>query len=316
MNIRLSLGLMLVAALLIMSCGRTEHEIDAPKAMPGPPVPVATPSVTVFYQTTIPDAPTPTATPTPPKMSAPVTVSAPPLPLIPQSPVASDRNLFVVISGNGTCNPKLNSPAVPGLWRTDLFDSFIGSILNGGLVRAQDNVLFLCYERLSPQMNVFDLRSSRQMEPIHEAQVDDLVLSRLGGVRRVFMIGYSYGGWRAMKLASSPRLIAASPLPLTLVTIDPISKVTCTRAFDAGCHESPQDFRLAELKQLNTHTRWINLFETQGLLVSSGFIAAAHQNIEINANHLTVATHGDVWNTVVPFFSTQLNSMGELARAQ
>lgn len=312
MNIRISLGLMLCAASLIAGCGRTVHEIDAPRATQESPNPVVAPAAPVFYQTPIPDAPTPTPVPsiipTPTPIAAAPVTSAPPLPSLPKQTVTADRNLFVVISGNGTCNPKRNSDAIAGLWSTDLFDYFIRNILNQRMIRPQDDVLFLCYERLSPDMNFFDLRSSREMQPIDETQVDSLVLSRSRGVRQLFIVGYSYGGWRSMKLAASPAIIAATPLPSILVTIDPISKVTCTHAFDSGCHEPPQDFSVQEMQTLNTRTRWINLFETQGLLVSSGSISSAHQNYEIDANHLNVTGRDAVWSTIVPFFTSQLNT--------
>ena len=331
MNTWLGSALLLFAASMNVSCGRTQHEIDAPKAMKGSPVPVATPSVPAFLQTPIAAVATPTPSPTASVSPSPVivastpaieaaAVTAPAQPIYPQPAVAAapaqpiysqpaaapDHNLFVVISGNGTCNPRLDSRVIPGLWSTDTFDYFVGNVLNRGMVRPQDDVLFICYERLSPEMNFFYLRSSRSMQSIHEAQVDSLVLSHAQGVRQLIMVGYSYGGWRAMKLASSPLILAAMQTPTLLVTIDPISKIYCAGAFDSGCHDAPQDFSGQELQILSTRTRWINLYETRGLLVSSGCMPNASQNYEIDAVHLNITKRGEVWGTIVQFLQMNL----------
>lgn len=222
-----------------------------------------------------------------------------PQPMIQQNNAGS--NLFVVLGGNGSCTASTISKVIPGLIEARIFKSFVDSIVTSGFVSQTDQVIFGCYEWMSDQMNFYELRGEQRMQPLHETQLDALVLSRAQSVRKIIIIGHSYGGWRAMKLASSPYLLNNTRVPMILVTFDPISKVLCQRIRETGCREAPADLSPPELYQLNTRTRWLNTYQEQGLLLGSGPIGAAHFNIKANSDHLDIQTNQEVWQSVKGF---------------
>lgn len=210
--------------------------------------------------------------------------------------------LYVVIAGNGACQRNSTFPSVPGLVDTQLFHSFVQTMLLPGRVAPQDNVIFTCYEWQSPQMKFYELRGAyRQMLPIHESQLDQLVASRLGQHQRVVIIGHSHAGWRAMKLASSPLFLNSVRVPILLATIDPVSRVNCQRLRDIGCRQAPTDLSAQEMYQMNTRTRWLNLYHEPAIILGSSPIAAAHWNVRINANHVRMQTDPNVWWNIARF---------------
>jgi hypothetical protein len=211
----------------------------------------------------------------------------------------SVSTLYVVIAGNGACrrNSTFRYPA--GLVETELFQSFVNSMLLTRVVTPWDNVIFTCYEWQSPQMQFYDMRGSHQMFSLHESQLDQLVLGRAQNIRRLVIIGHSHAGWRAMKLATS--LLRITAQPILLATIDPVSRVTCQRLRDPGCREAPRDFSPQDFFNLNTRTRWLNLFHQPVIILGSSPIAAAHYNIQINANHVAMQTDPTVWEMIRRF---------------
>jgi len=218
----------------------------------------------------------------------------------------STSNLFVVLSGNGSCPKGYPSRVAPGLQENELFQAFNQWILLGGQVTASDNVLFACYEWQSPEMKFYDLRFAPQMVPILETQLDELVLPRAQYARKLIIVGHSHAGWRAMKLAASPLLLNSLNIPIVLATIDPVSRVTCQRLREPGCREAPRDFTQAEMTQLNTRTVWLNLFHQPAIILGSGPIGYAHFNYQVNANHVAMQTDPTVWQTVRQFFASYL----------
>lgn len=217
------------------------------------------------------------------------------------SVATTTSNLYVVLGGNGTCNRAGTSAVVPGLKDVALFGSFNRWLLTSGTLTAADNVIYACYEWLSPQMQFFELRGQPFMSPMHESQLDALVVSRAQNVRKIIIIGHSHAGWRAMKLASSPYLVSAIPVPILLVSIDPVSRVTCQRLREQGCREAPRDFTPAEFYQLNTRTRWLNLYHEPALLLGSGPMPSAHYNIQVGANHIAMESDYTTWSYVRQF---------------
>ena len=215
-------------------------------------------------------------------------------------------NLYVVLSGNGTCNRNGTSSVVPGLKDVVLFDSFNRWLLTSGTLTGADNVIYACYEWLSPQMQFFELRGRPVMAPMHESQLDALVVSRAQNVRKIIIIGHSHAGWRAMKLASSPYLLSTVPVPILLASIDPVSRVTCQRLREPGCREAPSDFTPAEFYQLNTRTTWLNIYHQPAVFLGSGPIAAAHYNLHVLVNHISMENDNSTWRSVTQFVVNNL----------
>lgn len=211
-------------------------------------------------------------------------------------------NLYVVLSGNGSCPKGAPSRVAPGLQENELFMAFNQWIYSGGVLTANDRVIYACYEWQSPQMKFYDLKAERQMLPIFETQIPELVVGRMQGFSKIFIVGHSHAGWLAMKLASSPMLLTYSAVPILLATVDPVSRVTCQRLREPGCREAPRDFTATELQNLNTRTRWLNLYHQPAIILGSGPIAQAHQNIRVNANHVAMQMDATVWQNVRQFF--------------
>jgi len=211
-------------------------------------------------------------------------------------------NLYVVLSGNGSCPKGYPSRVAPGLQENELFMAFNQWVLAGGIITASDRVIYACYEWQSPQMQFYDLGAERRMMPLLETQIPELVVGRMPGFNKIFIVGHSHAGWLAMKLASSPMLLSYSSVPIVLATIDPVSRVTCQRLREQGCREAPREFTPVELQNLNVRTRWLNLFHQPAIILGSGPIGAAHQNVRVNANHVAMQTDASVWQTVRQFF--------------
>ncbi len=216
-----------------------------------------------------------------------------------ESPEGSST-LYVVIGGNGTCRYSKPSAMFSTLKSNSLFSSFESWIIQKGLLKASDNVLFVCYEWLSPMMQYFDLRYQPVMTPIHESALDELVLARAAGQARVVIMGHSHGGWRAMKLAASPYLASTlAGIRRTLISIDPVSRVTCLRLRDSGCREAPRDFSDAEINYLSNYVLWFNAYQEGVGVLRSGAATGARVNFPVDANHVSIQTSQIVWQSVL-----------------
>jgi hypothetical protein len=191
---------------------------------------------------------------------------------------------------------------MPGLVNSDLFESFITTMMNTGYVKQNDNIIFACFETLSPQMQVYDVKYRPQMVSIHESQLDGIVIPQAQQAGRVVVIGHSYGGWKSMKLVSSPQLLGYVQAPIQLVTVDPISKVNCTNPLMPGCRQAPSDFTDVEFATLNSRTRWLNAVQEPGIVVGSDAMAAAHFNLKFTgANHFSIVNDARLWQAVTEF---------------
>ena len=209
--------------------------------------------------------------------------------------------LYVVLSGNGTCRRNVMSNVVPGLINTKLFDAFNRRMLTSGVVRKNDQVLYACYEWLSPQMQFYELGGVKHMEPILETELDDFVLARAHDIHKIVIIGHSHAGWRAMKLASSPVIHEAFPVPMILASLDPVSRVTCQKLREPGCREAPRDITQQEFETLHTKTTWMNIYHSPAAALGSGPMPAAHQNIHVMVNHMAMENNFGVWTKVSQF---------------
>ncbi len=93
---------------------------------------------------------------------------------------------------------------------------------------------------------------------------------------RIGLVGHSYGGWTAMKLA--PLLDPQFKLHV-MVTLDPISKVECTpQGFidvlfsgipQPGCVRAPRDISQPNLDKIKPAKPWVNYYQTNYNLLHS-----------------------------------------------
>ncbi len=220
--------------------------------------------------------------------------------------VKDGSTLFVVLGGNGTCRRDGISAVVPGLKDVKLFDAFNAWILTNGLVQPEDNVLYACYEWLSPRMQFFDLHGEQSMIPMDETELDELVVSRAGNATKLVIIGHSHAGWRAMKLAASEYVLNSLQVPVVLATMDPVSRVTCQRLREPGCRQAPRDITVDEFDRLNTRTTWFNIYHTPAAFLGSGPMAAAHYNQWVPVNHVSMENNRRTWRLVSGFVARNL----------
>lgn len=81
-----------------------------------------------------------------------------------------------------------------------------------------------------------------------------------------------------------------------LITVDAISRNTCnymTGRF-SGC-TTGLDFANGQLQQIAQH-RWINLYETQTLVLHSIAMPEANENVHVAAEHIGIEKSKEFWS--------------------
>lgn len=118
----------------------------------------------------------------------------------------------------------------------------------------------------------------------------------------VYLVGHSYGGWAAMKLA----LALPAPVKVSaLIGVDAISARNCLpmQFLDSllkrpvpGCTEAPSDVTAQERVTLAQRVRtWINLYQLDSRLLHSGAIANATNTMRRYPGRGLLA-HGDIFD--------------------
>jgi len=211
--------------------------------------------------------------------------------------------LYVVVGGNGTCNRRRQSDFFDGLIDNSLFRNFNQEFILTGVVRDIDEILFFCYERNQPLLYVYTSKTSEQMQRVYEANVPEVIANRARPYGETVIVGHSYGGWLAIKAAA---YLAGQVPPVTLITIDPVSKVTCDSFFDEGCREAPFDIEIWEANNLTLATRWLNIFQEARIFVGSSPTRLARRNFEVKANHHNIVRKREVWNEAREWVQTSV----------
>ena len=122
----------------------------------------------------------------------------------------SASNLFVVLSGNGSCDKGGGTVIAPGLRENELFWAFDQWVMPSGLVKPSDNVLYACYDWQSPVMRLYDLRYRQQMIPINETELDGFVYAHARTARKIVIIGHSHADSFGYHRRRQPRHLSAS----------------------------------------------------------------------------------------------------------
>jgi pimeloyl-ACP methyl ester carboxylesterase len=132
---------------------------------------------------------------------------------------------------------------------------------------------------------------------------------------RVGVIGHSYGGWTAMKLA--PLLDPKAKL-VAMVTLDPISKTDCTPqgvvsavlsgASQPGCQRAPTDLSVADLDKIKPQAPWQNYYQTNFDLLHSGPIKQASNVVKSYSGdgfepHLGFISDQEVFSEIAGLFA-------------
>ena len=129
----------------------------------------------------------------------------------------------------------------------------------------------------------------------------------------VHLVGYSYGGWLAMKLAKELELAPGTSL-MTLATVDPISATKCQPSdflgsvsgqSAEGCKQSPADFGADGLATIKSKAKlWSNHYQDEKNYLHSGPVDGA-ENSDINLAadallaHVTIVADPTVRKNIV-----------------
>lgn len=117
---------------------------------------------------------------------------------------------------------------------------------------------------------------------------------------RLIVAGHSYGGWLAMKT-----VLGITHAVDHLVTIDPISRVTCSFDDPWGCTSAPTDIEPPQREEIASASRlWSNFYQTKTFYLHASPIDEAHENEELPVRHTRIETHGDVWERMASEFGT------------
>jgi pimeloyl-ACP methyl ester carboxylesterase len=125
----------------------------------------------------------------------------------------------------------------------------------------------------------------------------DRIYEQLPLYTDVFVVGHSYGGWLAMKMAESyegdPSLIK------TLHTIDPISKKLCFFDSVPECLSAPRDILSDARAHISLYTGvWVNPWQDATFFLHSSAISEADFNPKYNLDHWAIDNNEDVWKDI------------------
>lgn len=113
----------------------------------------------------------------------------------------------------------------------------------------------------------------------------------------VFVVGHSYGGWLAMKLAETYG--GANDKIKTLHTIDPISKELCYFNNVSECLSAPRDFDVASRTRIRENTGvWVNAWQDTTFFLHSSAIAEADENPKYDAEHWDIDNDDSLWESL------------------
>lgn len=215
--------------------------------------------------------------------------------------------VVVVLGGFWSCGFDRNKP-VGEQWSLDAF-KFAGASINRiaaqiskgvkGAIRPNIGEFYSCYS-VHPEKIIFvnNINSSKKMQ-IEDVDVMIAQLnSSLEKLRnpKVSIVGHSYGGWTAMKLAL--KLTPKATLS-TLVTIDAISRPYCTPEMwlenlkegleKSPCHQAPSEFTGDEIAKIakRANGEWYNYYQTYAKSLHSSAIGSPLLKEDLDLNYVT-----------------------------
>jgi len=142
---------------------------------------------------------------------------------------------------------------------------------------------------------------SKNFSEVEPTEIVDLISDEVPATQttntRVHVIGHSYGGWLAIKMAA--KIIASGNEIDSLVTIDPISRDDCTYTNWTNCFGAPIDLRDETLAMIQNKTGyWANYYQNTTYYLHSGRIKFADRNEQLDASHYDIDTHETIWSNI------------------
>ncbi|MBM4251465.1 MAG: hypothetical protein FJ146_05805 [Deltaproteobacteria bacterium] len=224
------------------------------------------------------------------------------------------KDLYFLLDGYGTCpNFSDTEGAIAGTNMTRILDDLVAALK--AKAKPEPTYLLACFTPAAGSIyfTTNEFPKFTQYVAINDftAKVGQMVGKEANA--SVHIVGYSYGGWTAMKVAKEIELAAGTSLK-TLVTIDPISVTKCTPNDllgsaggqpAPGCSEAPADFGADGLGAIKAKaTLWSNYYQDEPSPLHSGSIVGA-ENADISLTaaaftaHMAIATDAGVRQKVV-----------------
>lgn len=208
------------------------------------------------------------------------------------------RPLFVGMSGYSTCTES-----------RDYHDGEMGP-LGAQLFRQIEPILAQIKDKLDVEPALMASCFTDGRELIAASSLDDwipknktdegyldVIHEQLEHFSHVFVVGHSYGGWLAMKLASSYSGIADKIK--TLHTIDPISKELCYFDNISECLSAPRDIEQPAREHIRNVTEtWMNAWQDATFFLHSSPITEADENKKYESEHWDIDNDQDLWEEI------------------
>lgn len=210
--------------------------------------------------------------------------------------VPTPRVLVAVLGGNSSCKRDASGQSSPlGM---DMYAPFAAMAERLG----RDNGfvvdwLVSCHESDAAVHYVSSTAPDSRLT-MTIAQVPDKLatLQRAGEPRPMVLAGHSYGGWLVMKTGLA---LPADVPTAAFVTIDPISRETCSITRPSGCTQAPTDVTGPQRAQLRGRVRaWHNFYQTRTGLLHSSAIPEASGNDQLDQPHTGIDTDPAVWRKI------------------
>ena len=233
--------------------------------------------------------------------------------------------IFWMVGGWNSCKEKAPDMR-PSPWGMNAYQNFLPMFERLKATRFPKSEYFASC--LTPDIRDVKLVSSStggEILDIPRESAISLVAKRASELNApIIIIGHSYGGWISMKAAQTK---TETPVKL-LLTMDPISAVTCTQdvmaqilemkilddlfAAPPGCTSSPQDITEVERNLIRSNIgRWVNIWQidTFNLLHGSPISQAENEQITQDGlaavnGHIALGLNPLVWQKIQGYIET------------
>jgi hypothetical protein len=201
--------------------------------------------------------------------------------------VATVRPLIVVFGGNASCVD--NSPINMPMYRR--FVDLKRSVEKETSVMA--DFVITCYPNLVDTIYYTSSHTPGKIVKTDLGGLMDHLQRYFTDHAPITVMGYSYGGWLALKVALG---FNPSNDPL-LFTIDPISRKRCKSGNLSDCTRFPSDVDGGDRDETRSKTSlWHHVYQTKTIYLHSSSVEQADVSKKLSETHFTIQTAGDVWN--------------------
>jgi hypothetical protein len=198
------------------------------------------------------------------------------------------KPLLVVLGGNASCEGRASPIDMPMYQRFVRLKETIDQE-----IQADSDYIITCYENTDP--TVFATTSLSPDETIegNSKLVAQMMNQNFADHYPVFLVGYSYGGWLALKTA----IEAKADLISSIYTVDPISRRYCNALDFSDCTRFPSDVSSSEREYIATSSdKWFHYYQTETAYLHSAPTGQADDNKQVGTSHFGIQTHSTVWS--------------------